>query len=66
MPSGVCSINYGTIRYISLEVVFFLIGVVLTSFARLVASMLGYSFILSTYLWPSLLISSLMYGTLRS
>jgi len=33
---------------------------------RLVASMLGYSFILSVYLWLSLLISSLTYGTLRS
>jgi len=27
MPSGVCSINYSTIRYTSLEVIFFLIGV---------------------------------------
>jgi len=27
MLSGVCSINYGTIRYISLVVIFFLIGV---------------------------------------
>jgi len=58
MPSDVCSINYDTIRYINLEVIFFLVGV----FAR----MLAYSFILSAYLWLSVLISSLMYGTLRS
>jgi len=40
--------------------------VVPTSFMKLVASMLGYFSILSTYLWLSPLISSLTCGTLRS
>jgi len=39
--------------------------IVLTSFMKLVASMLGCSSILPVYLWLSLLISSLTYGTLR-
>jgi len=44
------------------EVVFFYRRVVLTSFMRLVASMLGCSSILSAYLWLNPLISSLTYS----
>jgi len=35
-------------------------------FHKISREMLGYSFILSAYLWLNLLISSLTYGTLRS
>jgi len=67
MPSGVCSIK-SQIRYISLEIIFFFNRrIILTSFMRLVASILECSSILSAYLWYlSLLISFLTCGTLRS
>jgi len=51
MPSGVSSINYSTN-----QVIFFNQRVVSTFFMRLIASMLGCFFILSVYLWLSLLI----------
>jgi len=66
MPSGVCSINY-SLYYGQVHKswhYFFLICMM--SLIRLITSMLGYSFILSAYLWLSLLISSLTYGMLRS
>jgi len=69
MPSGVCSIKLQydqVLIHESWDNFLFSLRVVLTSFMRLVTSMLGYFFILSAYLWLSLLISSLAYGTLRS